>query len=202
MISQIKKSMVLGTIFLGSCFTACTPSFEANYVDPHKLELIDDRWTQSDIDNVGVLIRDLDKKIARNPKKFGEYPTVILKEIENRTDEHIDMSPIKNKLIDELTNSDALTFVDASARSDISDEMKYQHESGNVNQATRAEKGKQVGAKLFLSGAISSTVNTQKGRKIIAYQVSLKLTNLEGGIILWSKQYSTAKDIKRASSSM
>lgn len=178
---------------------ACTPDFQAAYVDPHKLELIDDRWTQSDIDHIGQLINDLNQKVAKNPKKFGANPTVILKEIENRTDEHIDTLPLKNKIVEELTNSDAFTFVDADARKDIASEVEYQQDSGLVDKSTASQKGKQVGAQYFLRGTISSTVNSQKGRKIVTYQVNLKLTTIEGATIMWSKQYATSKDMQKSS---
>ena len=195
------KALLLGTLFLPLLQMSCAPEFQAAYVDPHKLELIDDRWTQSDIDRIGGLIQNLNMKVARSPKKFGVNPTVILKGIENRTDEHIDTVPIKNKIMDELTNSDAFTFVDAEARKDIADELKYQHDSGMVDRASAAAKGRQKGAAYFLRGTISNTVNTQGGRKIVTYQISLKLTDIQGGTILWTKQYSSSKDMKRASAS-
>lgn len=197
--AKLQQTLFLGIFCLSLLQQACTPAFQAEYTDPHALTLIDDRWTQSDIDNIGVLIQHLNKKVSRNPKKFGVNPTVILRDIENRTDEHIDTNPIKNKIIDELTNADAFSFVDAEARKDIADEMKYQHNSGMVDQASAAKTGKQKGANFFLRGGISSTVNTQEGRKIVTYQVNLKLTDIQGGTILWAKQYSTRKDMKRAS---
>ena len=193
------KTLLLGTVFLPLLQMSCAPEFQAEYVDPHKLELIDDRWTQSDIDRIGGLIQNLNMRVARSPKKFGVNPTVILREIENRTDEHIDTVPIKNKIMDELTNSDAFTFVDAEARKDIAEELKYQHDSGMVDRSTAAGKGRQKGAAYFLKGTISSTVNTQGGRKIVTYQIALRLTDIQGGTILWTKQYSSSKDMKRAS---
>ena len=191
--------MLLGMVCLPVVFTSCTPEFEAEYVDPHSLKLIDDRWTQTDIDHIGELIQDLNMKVAKNPRRFGANPTVIFKEIENRTDEHIDTVPLKNKIVDELTNADAFMFIDAEARKDIAKEMDYQHESGQVDQHTAAQKGRQEGAQFFLRGTISSTANTRGGRKILTYQVNLKLTNIQGGTILWAKQYYTSKDMKRAS---
>ena len=195
----VTKALLLGTLCLPLLQTSCTPEFEAEYVDPHSLKLIDDRWTQTDIDRIGELVKDLNMKVARSPKRFGSNPTVIFKEIENRTDEHIDTVPIKNKIVDELTNADSFMFVDAEARADIAKEMDYQHKSGNVDPTTSAEQGRQTGAQFFLRGTISSTVNTQGGRKILTYQINLKLTNIQGGTILWSKQYYTSKDMKRSS---
>ena len=196
--TNYKKNFMLGLFFLCFLNQSCTPSFQAEYVDSHSLELIDDRWTQSDIDKIGDLIKDLNKKVARTPKKFGVNPTVILSNIENRTDEHIDTVPIKNKIMDELTNSDSFTFVDAQAREQIAKEIKYQQESGMVDRSTAAKVGQQTGAKFILSGSISNNVNQQKGRKIVTYQVALKLTTIAGGTILWTKQYSSSKDMKRA----
>ncbi|MDD9951980.1 MAG: penicillin-binding protein activator LpoB [Zetaproteobacteria bacterium] len=181
--------------------TQCAPSFEAEYRDPHKVELIDDKWSQSDIDQIGKLIQDLNMKVARSPKKFGSNPSIIFKEIENRTDEHIDTVPIKNKIMDELLNADAFTFIDAAARKEILEEAAYQNKSGQVEQSTQVKEGKQIGAGFFLRGTISSTVNVQAGRKIVTYQLSLKVTSIESGAIVWAKQHYTSKDMKRSGAS-
>ena len=181
------------------CLYSCWPSFQAEYVNSHNLELIDDRWTQSDIDKIGQLIEDLNKKVRLNPKKFGTNPTVIFTKMENRTDEHIDTLPIKNKIMDGLINSDSFSFVDADALKTINQEINYQQKSGMVDQATAAEIGKQTGADLLLRGSISNNVNQQDNRKIVTYQVSLTLTSIAGGTILWTKQYSSSKDMKKAS---
>lgn len=195
----IRYMLIIPTLMTFSI--RCTPAFEAEYRDPHKVELIDDKWSQSDIDQIGRLIQELNKKVARSPKKFGSNPSVIFKDIENRTDEHIDTVPIKNKIIDELLNSDSFTFIDAAARKEILEESSYQNNSGMVNKDTSVKKGKQVGAQFFLRGSISSTVNVQAGRKIVTYQVTLKVTSIETGAIVWQRQHYTSKDMKRSGSS-
>ncbi|MCB9229502.1 MAG: penicillin-binding protein activator LpoB [Deltaproteobacteria bacterium] len=198
-VALTRESLVLGMLFL-FCF-ACTPDFQAEYVDPQSLKLVDDRWAQNDLDNVGKLIEDLNQQVVRNPRKFGDHPTVIFREIENRTNEHIDTEPVKNKLVDALTNANAMVFIDAAARQDISEELEYQRESGYVDPTKSVAKGRQAGARFLLRGSISSIENTSPdgSQKYLTYQVNLKLTNIQEGTILWSKQYAMSKSIQRSS---
>lgn len=181
---------------------ACTPSFEGEYADPAGLEVVDDRWNETDARKTSeILIGSMLKKPWLENFKAsqgGQKPMLIVDDIENRTDEHIDTKAIGEALQDELINSGMIRFVDAGAREKILKEIKYQNDSGMVSQNTAKAKGKQIGADFFVSGGISSQVHTQGGYKTVTYQTIVKLTNLETAEIVWSQKYDIKKRFKRS----
>ncbi|MEZ4743738.1 MAG: penicillin-binding protein activator LpoB [Bdellovibrionota bacterium] len=204
---KITKSMhthapvffVLSLLTLGS---ACTKSFEGEYSDPSAVEIVDDRWNESDArKSAEVLIKSmLVKPWLKNFKSRhdGQRPVLIIDDVENRTDEHLDIKALMEAIRDELINSGKIRFVNASRRQKILDEIKYQQESGRVSSSSAKKKGRQTGADFLLGGAISSSVHSMDELKTVTYQVNLILTNLESAEIEWSQKHSIKKRFKRA----
>jgi uncharacterized protein (TIGR02722 family) len=196
-----KKSL---TILGMAAATACTPEFQGEYSDPKMVEVISDKWNETDARTTGeVLIHGMLSK-----PWLGEYtgshkgtrPVVIVAEVENRTDEHIDTKALTEAVQDELLNSGKVRFVDGENRDKVLKEIQYQSESGMVSKNSAKGPGKQTGADFMLTGAISSNVQTQKGLKTITYQVVLHLTNLETGEKEWSQKHDIKKRVKRSGS--
>lgn len=196
--------VMLGLLFVSS--TACTTGsgFKGEYSDPSEKEIVDDHWNESDARKTSeVLITAMVKKswLKRFKKSHrGKRPIVIVDGIENRTDEHIDVTALMEAMRDELINSGTIRFVNAKKREKILDEINYQQKSGMVARNQQKSKGKQIGADFFLSGAISSQVHKQGGLKTVTYQTNLILTNLETSEIVWSQKYHIKKRFNRSSS--
>ena len=125
---------------------------------------------------------------------------MIVDEVENRTDEHIDTKALTEFIRDELINSGKIRFLNESRRKKILEEIKYQN-SGAVSESTRKKAGRQIGAAFMLGGAISSSVHSQGGLKTVTYQTNLTLTNLETSEIEWSEKKRIKKRFKRSGSS-
>jgi len=182
----------------------CTSSFQGEYDDPNKREIVDDKWNESDAKKTAeVMINGVLKKPWLEVFKRGhnnQRPVVIVDEVENRTDEHIDTKALTENIQDELLNSGQVRFVDKEKRQKILDEVKYQ-QSGAVAAGSQKKAGRQTGADFFLSGAMSSSVHTQEGLKTVYYQVQLKMTDLETSEIVWSDKNEIKKRFKRSGSS-
>jgi hypothetical protein len=132
-------------------------------------------------------------------KNSGKKPVVIVDDVENRTDEHIDTKALTEFIRDELINSGKVSFLNESRRQKILDELKYQN-SGAVSEASKKKTGKQIGADYLLGGGISSSVHTQDGLKTVTYQTNLTLTNLETSEIEWSEKHLIKKRFNRSGS--
>lgn len=196
-----------GAIFcaaLAYLTTACTPDFEGEYADPSSLEIVDDKWNETDARKTSeVLIGSMVSKPwleIFHKANQGQRPIMILDDIENRTDEHIDTRALGEAIRDEIINSGKMRFVDAKARDKILKEIRFQTESGMVAQNMAARKGRQIGADFFVTGSISSHVHTQSGYKTVTYQTIVQLTNLETSEIVWSQKHNIKKRFKRSSS--
>ena len=197
------KDLGLIALFLGAAvqLNSCAKDFEGEYADPTKVEIVDDKWNETDSRKTAEkLIKSclnrpwLSSHMAKNNK---QRPVVIVGDVENRTDEHIDTKALTDHVQDELINSGKVRFVNAERRQKILDEINYQA-SGAVSKTTQKQFGRQTGADFLLAGGISSSVHTQGGLKTVTYQIKLNLTNLETAEIEWSQRYSIKKRFNRS----
>lgn len=193
------KSWSIGLII--PAFLGCT-TFEGQYEDPAKKEILDDKWNPTDARKTAeVLIKGLVSKPWLTEFKRthgGKKPILMVDEIANRTDEHIDTKSLTEYIRDELINSGKVRFVNAAKRQKILDEVKYQ-QSGAVRADMAKKLGKQIGADFFVGGAIASQVHSQDKVKTVNYQTNLILTNLETAEIVFSQKHQIKKRFKRAS---
>jgi len=206
-----KKSNPIRKAFLSGSFmvfalglTHCAKDFEGEYSDPNKVEVISDRWNETDARKTAeAMIKGMLSKAWLEDYRSahgGKKPIVIVDEVENRTDEHIDTRALSEFIRDELINSRKVRFLNKKAREKILKELKYQ-QSGAVAEKKAIKGGRQLGAQFMLSGALSSNVQTQKGLKTVTYQTNLTLTNLESAELEWSEKYLIKKRFKQSGSS-
>lgn len=181
--------------------TACSPGFEGEYADPAKAEIIDDKWNETDARKTSehMIKGMLEKPWLSNFQKAhgGAKPVVIVADVENRTDEHLDVKQLTDYIQDELINSGRVRFVNKEQRQKLLDEIQYQ-QSGHVNKSTAKKDGKQIGADFVLSGNITSSPHVQDNLKTVTYQTNLTLTNIETFEFEWSTKYEIKKRFKRS----
>ena len=182
----------------------CTPKFQGEYSDPQKVEIIDDKWNETDARKTAELMITscLGRPRLENFKKShgGKSPIVIVQDIENRSDEHIDSKALTEFMESELVNSGKVRFVEKGRRQQVLEELGFQN-SGAVSDATKKKKGNMTGADFMLAGAISSQVHTQEGIKTVSYQTQMKLINIETTEIQWTDKHEIKKKFKRSGSS-
>ncbi len=186
---------------LSPVFTACTPDFEGEYSDPAKTEIVDDKWNETDARKTAEhMIKGMVEKpwLANFQKAHkGNKPIVIVDDVENKTDEHLDVKQLTDYIQDELINSGKVRFVNKAQREKLLAEIKYQ-QSGNVRQDQAKKSGNQLGADYILSGNISSQVHTMDERKTVTYFTTLTLTNVETFEFEWSTKYEIKKSFRRS----
>ena len=202
LLNSTNMARVLSLVALGSLASGCTKKFEAEYQDPQKVEIIDDKWNETDARKTAELMVTsclgrpwLDEFKRANG---GKKPIVLVQEIENRTDEHIDTKALTEFIETELVNSGKVRFVEKGRREQILKEVEYQN-SGAVADATKKKKGNQLGADFMLAGAISTQVHTQEGIKTVSYQTQMKLLGVETAEIQWTDKHAINKKMKRSS---
>lgn len=201
---MIRFSSVFCVVALStSVLPSCVKTLEGEYTDPKAAEIIDDKWNEADAHKTAeILINSMiSKPWLEEYQKGGKgkRPVLLVDDVENRTDEHIDTKALTEFVRDELVNSGKIRFVDAAKREKILSEIKYQ-QSGAVNKATAKQTGKQTGADFMLSGGISSQVHKMDDTKTVTYLTNLILTDFETGEIVWSQKYEVKKKFKRSGS--
>lgn len=182
-------------------FTACSPGFEGEYSDPAKTEIVDDKWNETDARKTAEhMIKGMVEKpwLDQFMKAHkGQKPIVIVDDVENKTDEHLDVKQLTDYIQDELINSGKVRFVNKAQREKLLAEIKYQ-QSGNVRKDQAKANGNQLGADYILSGNISSQVHAMDEKKTVTYYTTLTLTNIETFEFEWSTKYEIKKTFKRS----
>ncbi|HHL45803.1 MAG TPA: penicillin-binding protein activator LpoB [Gammaproteobacteria bacterium] len=115
-------------------------------------------------------------------------PVIFIDGIKNKTTEHIDTESITDTIATRLMRSGKFRFVDISKIQSVRKQIEFQRESGMVNQDTAVQTGQQIGAEYMLYGNLSSIVKKSGGKKDVYYKFTLKLMQLQSGIIEWSDE--------------
>lgn len=188
-------------LFLIVCLlglTQCGPKafvrgeYDENVEDTN---LLTDKWSESDMQNA---VKDLVNSAVSHPaiRASNRPPIVMVTRLQNKTDEHIDTQSITDMFQVELMRSGKVTFVDKAAREDISEEYDYQ-DSGMVSRETKKGKGNQVGADFIMNGRLDSIVQQAGRDKTVYYKLTMNMTNLSTGLIVWTDHKQIRKKFKK-----
>lgn len=191
----MKKSLLVLLPFL---LVSCAPKVfqKGQYENVNQENNMNDRWSETDMQKVvKSLVESMvqHRSVAAAPKP----PVVLVTRLQNKTSEHIDTQSIMDMVKIELINSGKVQFVDKEARGDIADEYEYQKD--NASAETAKEKGNQTGADLILNGRLDSIVQQIGSDKSVYYKVTLNLTNLKSGLIVWGGQKQLRKRFEKQS---
>jgi uncharacterized protein (TIGR02722 family) len=181
---------IAGTVLvllLSLGLTSCGPKafVKGNYdEDINRSNLLTDKWSESDMQNaVRALVKSATGHYAISSAR--RPPIVMVTRLQNKTSEHIDTQSIMDMVRVELMRGGRVSFVDKAARDDISEEYEYQ-DSGMVSQESKKGKGGQIGADFIINGRLDSIVQQAGRDKTVYYKITLNMTNLKTGIIVWS----------------
>ena len=199
----MKKFILLLVLSFTAGLVSCGPrefvkgDYDNNVNDPN---LLTDKWSESDMQRA---VKELVASAVAHPAiaSAPRPPIVMVTRLQNKTDEHIDTQSITDMFTVELTNSGKVTFVDKAARDDISEEYDYQN-SGMVSRETQKGKGGQVGADLIMNGRLDSIVQEAGRDKTVYYKLTMNMTNLKTGLIVWTGQKELRKQFKKKRVSM
>ncbi len=125
-------------------------------------------------------------------------PVIFVDHIKNKTTEHIDTESITDTITTRLLRSGKFRFVDTGKVDAVRKQLEFQHGSGMVNPETAVRTGRQIGAEYMLYGNLSSIVKKRDGTKDVYYKFTLKLMDLESGLIEWSDEKEIRKTRKRS----
>jgi penicillin-binding protein activator len=124
-------------------------------------------------------------------------PTVIVGEIRNLSDEHINVNTFVSDMQRALINSDRVDFVaSATERQDIREERKDM--DINAAEATRKAAGQETGADFMLKGTINTIIDVSGSTQVRYYQVDLNLISLVDNRIVWIGQKKIKKLVERS----
>ena len=125
-------------------------------------------------------------------------PVLFVDTIKNKTSEHIDTESITDTISSRLLRSGKFRFVDMTKVAAVRKQMEFQSDSGMVKDSASVKMGQQIGAEYMLYGNLSSIVKRNSDQKDVYYKFTMKLMNIESGILEWSDEKEIRKTKKRS----
>lgn len=123
----------------------------------------------------------------------GKRPILFVDSIKNKTLEHIDTESVTDTISTKLLNSGRFRFVDMTKVDAVAKQLDYQQNSGMVDENKSVKMGRQLGAQFMLYGNFASIVKTSGSTKDVYYKFTMKLTNIESGLV----EFQAEKEIRK-----
>lgn len=189
----------MGILFLAGVVMGCATK-KVTRVSPDEVIDLSGRWNDTDSRLVAEeMIREAlsHQWVDHFSQKHRKPPTVIVGTVVNRSHEHINVQTFIKDLERELTNSGRVQFVASKAeRDEIRDERIDQqiHSSDKTAKAL----GREIGADYMLKGTISSIQDEEGRTKVVYYQVTLEMVDIETNVKAWFGDKKIKKVIEKS----
>ncbi len=174
---------------------------QGEYDDMAEDRMLDDKFNEGDMRRIAdTMVTSLTgSAIVQGASK---RPVVLVTLVKNRSEEHIDMKSMTDKIRVALVKSGKFRFTEKETRGDLAEEMDYQNQSGYVDAATAKKVGRQIGADYFLTGEITDRVQEVGRKKYVYYKATFNLVNIQTGILDWTDEKEIRKFYQKRSVGM
>ena len=186
----MNKFILLTTLGLSLAITAgCAQKSVVRYGDATAVETTDVNFGSTDLQKVA---NDMTDSLLLSPVvgtlTANTRPVVFVERIKNKTSEHIDTESITDSVSTKLLRSGKFRFVDMGRVDAARKQLQYQNDGGMVDASKAIQFGRQVGAQYMLYGNLSSIVKSNKDKSDIYYKFTLRLMDLESGLVEWADE--------------
>lgn len=196
---MMKRQLAIALFAGTTLFSGCATTGNVSYGDAQSVETLTTDFGSTDLQMIANKM--VDDMLSFPPvvqMTQSRRPVMFVDRIKNKTQEHIDTESITDTIQSKLINSGKFRFVDMTSVGAMADQIAYQKQSGMVNQATAVRSGKQIGAEYMLNGNLSSIVKNAGGKSDVYYKFTLKLQNIQTGIVEWTSEKEIRKSGKRS----
>ncbi|EPC6134875.1 penicillin-binding protein activator LpoB [Vibrio cholerae] len=182
----MKKSVIalLGlAVILGGC------SNKVSYGDAQAVETVNVDFGSTDLQKIAAeMVDSMMMSGSVSAITRDGRPIVFVERIKNKTSEHIDTESITDTISTKMLNSGKFRFVDMDRVEAVRDQLNFQNNDELVNQSTAIQFGKMVGAQYMLYGNLSSIVKNAGSDKDAYYKMTMRLMDLQTGLIEWADE--------------
>ncbi|TWX65661.1 penicillin-binding protein activator LpoB [Colwellia demingiae] len=186
----MKKLIMITSVALTLTLVAgCTNKSVVRYGDATEVETTDISFGSTDLQKVAgdmtdsLLVSPVIGTLTANTR-----PIMFVESIKNKTSEHIDTESITDSISTKLLRSGKFRFVDMGRVEAARKQLDYQQNSGMVDAGKAMQFGKQVGAQYMLYGNLASIVKSNKDQSDVYYKFTLRLMDLESGLVEWADE--------------
>ena len=192
----MKKGVIalLGlAIVLGGC------SNRVSYGDAQEAETTNIDFGSTDLQNIaGEMVDSMMMSGSVAAITRDGRPIVFVERIKNKTSEHIDTESITDTVSTKMLNSGKFRFVDMERLESVRKQLNFQNNDELVNQSSAIQFGKMVGAQYMLYGNLASIVKQAGSKKDVYYKMTMRLMDLESGLIEWADETEIRKQEEKS----
>ena len=194
-----KTILLTAALAAVSLLAAC--STQVTRMSPDTVQDLSGRWNDTDSQMVS---KDMIQEALSEPwlgnytrSHKGKAPVVIVGNIRNLSNEHINTNAFVTDMQRALINSGKVRFV---AASDQRGEIRQEREDQDINarEDTRKAMGQEIGADFMMKGTINTIVDQSGDTAVHYYQVDLNLISMADNSIVWVGQKKIKKLVEKA----
>ncbi|WP_185817515.1 MULTISPECIES: penicillin-binding protein activator LpoB [Shewanella] len=170
---------------------------KVEYGDATEVETVNENFGSSDLQAIAAKM--VDSMLTFPPVMVltaNDRPIMFVDKIKNKTSEHIDTESVTDSISNKLLRSGKFRFIDMTKVDAVRKQLDYQNNAGMVDPSTAISFGRQIGAQYMLYGNLSSIVKQDGSTKDVYYKMTMRLMDLETGLIEWSDE----KEIRKVKS--
>lgn len=197
----MNKLALITTLGLSLTLVAgCSNKAVVRYGDATAVETTDISFGSTDLQKVAAEMTDslLSSPVVGSLTQ-NKRPVVFVERIKNKTSEHIDTESITDSVATKLLRSSKFRFVDMGRVEAARAQLTFQHEGGMVDASKALQFGRQIGAEYMLYGNLSSIVKSNSDSSDVYYKFTLRLMDLESGLVEWADETEIRKTKARES---
>jgi uncharacterized protein (TIGR02722 family) len=184
-----KALFTTGMILAIAMTSGCTNKSVVKYGDATAVETTDTNFGSTDLQTVANQMTD---SLLTSPVvgtlTANNRPIMFVERLKNKTSEHIDTESITDSISTKLLRSGKFRFVDMSRVNAAREQIDFQQNSGMVDPNKAMQFGRQVGAEYMLYGNLSSIVKSNKDKSDVYYKFTLRLMDLQTGLVEWADE--------------
>ena len=186
----MKKLLLVSTIGLTlSLMAGCANKPVVRYGDAQAVETTSITSGSTDLQKIA---QQMTESLLQSPVvgtvTANKRPIVFVDTVKNKTSEHIDTESLTDSISTQLLRSGKFRFVDMTKVTAVREQLNYQNEGGLVDPNKAVQFGKQVGAEYMLYGNLASIVKTDADKSDVYYKFTMRLMDLESGLIEWADE--------------
>ena len=169
--------------------SGCTNKSVVRYGDATAVETNDINFGSTDLQTVaGQMTDSLLLSPVVGTLTANTRPIIFVESLKNKTSEHIDTESITDSISTKLLRSGKFRFVDMTRVDAAQSQIDYQQNSGMVDASKAMQFGRQVGAEYMLYGNLSSIVKSNQDQSDVYYKFTMRLMDLESGLVEWADE--------------
>ena len=165
-----------------------------DYEDPNTTTLVDEDFNDTDLKQIADTLTQDMMRSSLFAEAQAKKPVLMVEQVTNRTNEHIDIKALTDKIRTGIARAGRVDVVDETARATLPAEYEYQA-GGHVDPATARGPGRQIAPDYLLRGDFTGQVHESKNQKtrVVSYQVTFALTDVSKGTIAWTRDVEIKK---------